>query len=315
VKSLRQEAYEVKDCFTKFSFQASALNVVALGLIIRFQGEFPLSGFAAVPIVIFLLSVARIGLHKYETANRHYGYELHLYRRSRLNESQEGGWKNHMRNIGWEEALYAWRVVQPVIYEHLYKKYPWVRSTRKTDHYKSANPKWFVPAILAGAEQRPAYYAGSYHDKIDFVLHSFAIITALALPYMCWQLFNELTFQGPFVLEQYFQLLLFGIAILVTVGTAAVITVRILRVRAKRRILQDELLSINSCAILWLAVVVAHFRALEAIGAAPNDWKLKSYENYTLRLAEQARVLRDHMPHIYDWVNQAPSRQVILPRD
>ena len=87
IQRLREEAFNVKDCFTKFSFQALGLSAVVLGLIVRFQIEFALTGFASVPVIVFLLLVARIGLHKYETANRLYGYELHLCRRVRLKEA------------------------------------------------------------------------------------------------------------------------------------------------------------------------------------------------------------------------------------
>ena len=184
IKGLRKEAYEVKDCFTRFSFQALALSAAGLGLIVRFQDHYPLLGFAAVPIIVLLMTVVGIGQHKYETANRLYGYELHVHRRARLKDSRKGGWKSHMRRIGWEEAFYAWRVVQPMIYWHLYKKLRLGLPTRKTDHYENADPKWFEPARLTD-EPRPSYYAGSYHFKIDFVLCAFSVFAWLALPIMC----------------------------------------------------------------------------------------------------------------------------------
>ncbi len=305
VERLRKEAYDVKDCFTKFSFQALGLSAVVLGLIVRFQIEFPLTGFASVPVIAFLLLVARIGLHKYETANRLYGYELHLHRRTRLKESETGGWQKYMRNIGWEEAFHAWRVVQPEIYEHLYKKYPWVRPTQKTSHYRNANPKWFEAGALAG-DERPAYYAGSYLQKLHFVLHSFAFMACLPLVYMCWQLYQPSGCPEPCMNEAQ-QVWAFRIAVVVAAGTWITIAIRTRRVNVKRHILEKELLSINSCAILWLAVVVAHFRALADIGADRDDQTLPSYEGYTVKLAGQAKSLRDHMPYIYNWVNQAPT--------
>ncbi len=313
IEKLREEAYSVKDCFTKFSFQALGLSAVVLGLIVRFQIEFPLTGFASVPVIVFLLLVARIGLHKYETANRLYGYELHLHRRIRLTESETGGWRKYMRNIGWEEAFHAWRIIQPVIYEHLYKKYPWVRPTRKTSHYRNANPKWFEPGSLVG-EKRATYYAGSYLQKLLFVLHAFAILAWLPLLYMCWQLYQPSSSQEPPINEAS-QAWAFWIAVAAGVGAAITIAIRIQRVRVKRQILEKELLSINSCAILWLAVVVAHFRALLAIGADPVDQTLSSYENYTVELAKQARSLREHLPNIYDWVCPGPTSSGVPPAD
>ena len=281
-----------------------ALSAVVLGLIVRFQIEFPLTGFASLPVIVFLLAIARIGLHKYETANRLYGYELHLYRRVRLRESEASGWKEYIRRIGWEEAFHAWRVVQPVIYEHLYKKFPWVRPTQRTKHYWGANPRWFEPGALTG-DKRPAYYAGSYLQKLQFVLHTFAVMAGLPLFFMCWQIFPTTSCQEPCMSEAQ-QSWLFWVSIVIAVGAIVTVVVRIRRVRAKRQILEKELLSINSCAILWLAVVVAHFRALAAIGADSVNQTLPSYENYSTGLAKQARSLRDHMPEIYKWLNNAP---------
>ncbi len=165
VKTLREEAYDVKDCFTKMSFQTLAVATVLLGLIVRFQGDVPFAGLAVVPLIVLLLAVVRIGLHKYETANRLYGYELHMHRRVRLRDSQNKGWKSHMRNIGWEEAFYAWRVVQPVIYIHLYRKL-FVRPTKKTDYNIKTKQKWYEPKTLED-EKLPTYRAGSYRGCPD----------------------------------------------------------------------------------------------------------------------------------------------------
>ena len=131
-------------------------------------------------------------------------------------------------------------------------------------------------------------------------------MAGLPLFYICWQIFPTTSCQEPCMSEAQ-QSWLFWVSIVIAVGAIVTVVVRIRRVRAKRQILEKELLSINSCAILWLAVVVAHFRALAAIDADSEDQTVPSYRNYTAKLAEQARSLRDHMPDIYDWVNQAPT--------
>src|SRR5262245_1610901 len=95
----RQEARELKDCFTRYSFQAIAISAAALALIARFQSDEPATALPCILITALILSVARLGTYKYQSANRLYGYELHLTRATRLLPSQ--GWTNSMRRVGW----------------------------------------------------------------------------------------------------------------------------------------------------------------------------------------------------------------------
>ena len=90
-------------------------------------------------------------------------------------------------------------------------------------------------------------------------------------------------------------------------GMFFLIVLRDLRIRRRRRILEDELLSIHSCAIVWQAVVLAHYLALDKGGA--------SYLHYTERLAEQAVNIADNVFTIHDWLakpakHRAPARRV-----
>ena len=82
------------------------------------------------------------------------------------------------------------------------------------------------------------------------------------------------------------------------------ITIRIVRIRRKRIILESELLSVNACAILWNAVVVDHFRALQSIGADENSWNIARYENYTKNLLEQADEIKKNTNRLYDWIDR-----------
>lgn len=309
VKRLRAEANDVKDCVTKIGFQALALSTVVLGTILPLLNTIPLAGFAAAPLAIFLLAAIRISLHKYETANRLYGYELHIYRRTRLKDSKKG-WHSRMRQIGWEEAFYAWRVVQPFIYKKIYLKPRWYtfplnNYVKKKQPYDQENDQfWFLPTRLTG-EKNVAYEAGDYLYILHFLLTLFAICAGTVLFYMSLQLSLESPCPAP-CRSDFFELGFLIIAWLTTLAIGYTIGIRALRMRAKRRILQDELLSINSCAIVWLAAVVAHFRALEALGAKAPDYRLERYEGYTPMLAEQARKLRRSMPNIYEWVHEGP---------
>src|SRR5277367_2707222 len=68
VKYLRTEAYQVRDCFTRFSIQVLAAVGALLTLIARFQLDAPYVGVAAFFLILLLSQVSGMGLHKYETS-------------------------------------------------------------------------------------------------------------------------------------------------------------------------------------------------------------------------------------------------------
>src|SRR5687768_3754853 len=60
---LRDEVKDVKDCYTKFSFQALAIIIAVFGAIFTFQSkEGSYIVFTAIPAIMVLLMVARIGI-------------------------------------------------------------------------------------------------------------------------------------------------------------------------------------------------------------------------------------------------------------
>ena len=70
VERLREEASEVKECFTKFSFQVISLSTAAFWLLVRFPLDYPALGVANLFVMLLVFSVARIGNYKFATANR-----------------------------------------------------------------------------------------------------------------------------------------------------------------------------------------------------------------------------------------------------
>jgi hypothetical protein len=293
IENLREEANSVKECFTKISFQTIALSSVVLGLIIRFQGEFPHIAIATVFITTLLLSVARIGTFKYGTANRHFGYELHLHRSLFFSDIDSNGWKSYMRDIGWEEAMRSWRVIQPTLFVKLY--YPsklkpnWLRP-----EYKNKKDLWFEPKTLL--EEKSQYYSGSYLKSMLFFLHFLAIISLFPLIISIYQIFcGDNFFFFPCANGD--QLI---ILIIISFLALLVIVYRIVKDTARRKILESGLLSIHSCAIIWQAVVLAHYKALYKL-KAKNDVGL---HNYTKYLSQEALDLakEDNILFIYSWV-------------
>jgi hypothetical protein len=113
---LRSEASEVKECFTSFSFQSIAFSAVVLTFIFQSMEKLPAIALSVIPVIVLLMVVCKIGIHKYTTCNRVYGYQLYLEQIRKLSPEL----KNKIDGVGWEEALIAWRIVQPVIFQKLY---------------------------------------------------------------------------------------------------------------------------------------------------------------------------------------------------
>jgi hypothetical protein len=111
ISHLRNEAHEVKDCFTKFSFQALAISTAAFGLILRFQHDSNWVSLSALSVIILVMVVAKIGNHKYNTANRNLGFILYLERMESLKEDKPEA-VIYNNSVPWEEAMRAWRIVQ-----------------------------------------------------------------------------------------------------------------------------------------------------------------------------------------------------------
>jgi hypothetical protein len=65
--------------------------------------------------------------------------------------------------------------------------------------------------------------------------------------------------------------------------------------RRREIIIEDELMSVHSCAIVWQAVVIAHYRALKA--TANNH-----HRHYTEALAEEAATIAARPFHIHEWI-------------
>jgi len=319
VLQLRSEASAVKQCFAAFSFQALALAATVLALTFAALKTIPFAVYAPLPVIAWLMVVCRIGTFKYSTANRNYGYELHLARTTNYNGPTF--WSPEMRQIAWEEALRAWRVVQPTLFRRIYqtpqnsKLANWLNSTlifawvtslwpgfyhltpkarevvkqfRKHSTNQVGYP-WFMPSVLASyasvtrGETSAVYYAGSYLKAILSVLTIAQYL--LLLPLL--GLVVDKASPNP-ALDTWF-----------LVGMLFFIVARDLRIRRRRRILEDEILSIHSCAIVWQAVVLAHYLALAKGGA--------SYLHYTERLAEEAVNVADNVFTIHDWLAQ-PAR-------
>jgi hypothetical protein len=292
VDHLREEASDVKECFNSFSFQAIAFTAALLSVIAKFQAEEPRVALAALVVVVLLLAVARIGIYKYGTANRNFGYELHLSRTRHLNEGPEGGWRHAMREIGWEEAIRAWRVVQATCYAELFSKSKlWPTYLKR--RYRAERGKgglWFEPKTLIVGEA--AYYAGSYLQTMLGVLHLLSVLALSPLLAMALQ------FQYRGQREAY------HVSLALLVASFVVVCQQMLWVRSRRRLLEEGFHSIHSSAVMWQAVVLAHYRAASAVLGGNSG---RSLAGYTRRLSEEALHLKRNLLAIHEWVHDPAS--------
>lgn len=277
IQALREDNRSLKKCYTDFSFQAIAFSAAILGVIARYQPDYPYFGLASIATIILLSTVARIGTYKYTSANRQYGYELHLFRTRHLVDNHEGGWKGSMRDIGWEEAMRAWRIIQPTVFRHLYYT-EWPIPNLLRWKHRNRPYQWFNPKKLAAP--KATYYSGSYLSVMNSILHSFSALSTIPLVLLAFQLDTDK------ILPLRFGLILPSILF---IGIAHRFVSDVVRVR----VLESGLLSIHSCSIMWEAVVVAHYRALKQSNA---------HKHYTEHLAEQANSLVDNIFNIHEWV-------------
>jgi len=68
---------------------------------------------------LLLIAVAHMGLHKYGSSNRLLAFKLYLGRMKHY--SGKNFFHTDMNEIGWEEAMRAWRVVNSTLMSRIYK--------------------------------------------------------------------------------------------------------------------------------------------------------------------------------------------------
>lgn len=259
IKMLRDEASHVKDCFTKYSYYGLLFSSAVLSLIVKFQIDYPFVAFISIVIMIFLFSIARIGIYKYGTANRNYGYQLYLERCRLLDDTNSKSWKKYMLQIGWEEAMSTWRFVQATVFNHIYE----------TRFYKMHSVKvnikepWFQPKSTWEKEVegfKIQYHAGTYLRTMLNIIYLTLSISLLPMIVMIIQV--SIKYNS----DTYTLLVSFPLAV-----SVIYVPYRIMRNNSKVEILEEGILSIYSCAIMWQAVVTAHYIALENAQRSTNE--------------------------------------------
>ena len=320
VKHLRKEAFDIKHCFTLYTVQGLAFTSAILAVVLKSKEDFPYVGLVGVPLVILLMAIARIGIHKYSSANRIAGYELHLQRVARYPSSTIQGWHPAMRTMGWEEAIRAWRIVHQTAFNFLYvhgnlcsalsqgnvfqKILSWVKGVVlfwTVDHRRARlirsdgthipqNVEWWFET-RSHLGRGMAYNPGGYvHTLLNLIMLTAAICLGFALVAS-----YQLIISNP---ERWDILL--GVGIFTYWAVA-----RFFQLHLKRVLLEEGLLSINSCAVQWQIISCAHFWTLHQLSGRTQD-KFTSYENYSATLGQKAVDFCNKIDRIYEWYATVP---------
>jgi hypothetical protein len=291
--SLLEEASEVKQCFNDYAFKALTFSSAVLAAVAAYQSEQRLVGLATVPVISLLLVVARIGTHKYGTANRIYGYLLYLdklrHSRRKLREPdsqarppalREVHRRQFMLTLGWQEAMRAWRVVQATVFERIYQSGRWSLNIQRAP-FRNERQKWFEPPTLV--KRGTAWHSGGFLGNVLFVLHLFSVIALVPLIALCVQEWHT---AAPLFAHA------FGWFVGLTVLGSLAVLYRVLKTRARRDLLENGLLSINSCALMWQAVAVAYYRTDQVM---TGRGMVDSSDGYIRLLSSFARDLSKHL--------------------
>jgi hypothetical protein len=284
---LRKEATDVKQCFTTFSFQTFVFSAAVLGAVAAYSAVRPVVNFVPALVSVLVLAVCRIGTYKYATANRNYGFELFIDRLTRLTPDVAGRVTEASLEIGWEEAMRAWRIVQASTFRHLYfhrGPLPNLKSSFNRTKTARASGAWWDVRSLVG--EHATYHAGSYLSAMLFLLYLFLFASWLPLASVALAAHNDPTHQLHDVS---------GYIICGVVSFVLLCSLNVWFIERRRIILESELLSIHSSAIMWEAVVVAHHRALAEVRA-------HHFNGYTRALALQTESLLKDLADVHAWL-------------
>lgn len=309
--TIRKEANEVKDCFTRYSFQAFAFESAILGLILKYQKEDPSLTFAVLVGIILMIVVSRIGTHKYSTANRNYGFELFISRSKEFKFDVK---------IGWEEALLAWRIVQATVFAEIFYTEGKLKDRPKKEYLDIIDDKnhpadhskkvWFMTKSILPESAR--FHPGAYLRTMlrlqrklarwSHILFVFPVVQFLSRNTE-WQSLEHWNFDHQSAVR-------FALCTIL-LATAVISLILVNREYKKRfarlRLLEEGFLSIDSCAKMWHAVIIAHM-------LAEQNAKSNNQQAYIEELGRQALNLRDNILNIEDWIeeksNLLPKRRI-----
>ena len=182
-------------------------------------------------------------------------------------------------------------------------EYPWFmpkkltewRLSKKDRESISPNYHWFMPKKLAewralkkkekqkkSKRRYSLYYSGGYIKNVTGMLT--VVQYLMLIPWGCIILTNLNETGNTIVLWLWIS----GFLILFLL-----ISLRARIIKKRRKIVENELLSIHSCAIIWEAVVLAHHRAMHLANG--------EYKHYTEHIVKQAEHAAYRVFSLHRW--------------
>jgi hypothetical protein len=285
INELRKEAYQVKECAIQYFVRCTIFVTAFLGVILAFHKDNEYVLLCSILALLVLSASNKILLHKYGTANRNLGYELHLERSKHYKElyNSKLAWDDGFKNIGWEEAMRAWRIVQATVFEAICKK----RYNKYKVDINQVEYPWFDIKKLIDAQEEVSYYAGSFLRKTSRILLYLMFISLFPL--------------ALFIQENTGDSIDISIGILAFVVGIAFIAHTWIYGHYRLKQLESGILSISSCSVTWHAVILAHFRALEMRKSYTPQKRTKK-NGYAYNISVQAKRLAKEIIHIHDWI-------------
>jgi len=300
ITQMRQEAKDSRSCFRSLSVQTMGFAALAIAAILAALNISQYVAFASFGVAIVIMAVQRIGIHKFTTANRLYGYQLHL---ERMDDAE---YERLSIAIGWEEAFRAWRIVQASVFESIYStprnwftKLPfvadfWPRYYRPICE-RDAKGCWWRQSDRAGGK----YHAGSYLARMFSILEAlalFSLLPPLGIPLIEVRGNPEMgLWKGQIDGPGWIAITIVGLFL-------PFLFLNRLSIGRRRKILEDELLSIHSCAIMWKATVLAHNCAWSHDKTVRRQYteRLARISCWFAKSANSVRTLTD-LPNLPEW--------------
>ena len=332
----RKEAADVKSCFTTQAHQTLIASAAILGIGVNLMqslsSNYYFLALAAFLTIVLCQTTIHVGCHKYNTANRTTAFQIHLARVIDYDENNKNGEKLalELRRIDWEEAMFAWRIVQPVIFEYFYKKnifgfcfkrfklpkwiisnkykmfvdnikkYPWYdsRELLKEHNLSKYKENKGNPDICNQNKSVIAnFYPGTYLRRMLMQLYIVTLIGLILFLYSSKKILPT-NFSGS--INELYILSITFIVVVFSICSS-------LNSWWRCRILESGLLLIQTSAFVWRVVCISHLTAkLNAIIANRKaNSNNQIYNGYTVQLAKIASSgLFNELHKIHRWLNK-----------
>ncbi|HWC61486.1 MAG TPA: hypothetical protein VHC44_17470, partial [Verrucomicrobiae bacterium] len=304
ISAIREEVASQKECLTRYCIQGIAFVGIVWGLVFKLDGFGWPFYFCNTLLIFLLLVIVRMANHKYSTINRNLGYELHLNRLKDYAGVGNPDWARKMMDVNWEEAMCAWRFVQPSIFEKIYQSSdkgfddslrPYIR---KDEQCQPELYYWYETNALM--PEGGSYHQGRYLHNIHRFLNTVGGFSLITMASFLAYKFLRFCVAAPSGYDFYFGLSKFAFVAVMFGGISYYYCSQVRRQTGIREILEGGILSIQSCAVVWRIVVTCHI-----LGSLYPLSKNKGYYHYTTYTSALGlNFIGEYFNQPHDWLSK-----------